>query len=266
MGICLAILISLLGLLCFPAHGAQSRQLCLSCHSVHYAKKGSCTGCHSGNPGSDRKDVAHDRLIRGKYAHYTLGNAVLKEGERLMENGACRRCHVSNRRGNRLAASLDSLKRSKTPEELAQAIRSPVLGMPEFRFSERQITALVNAILNGQGSANGPNKEMPLVIHLESGKKSRQDIFTTKCGGCHRVLSEHKGALGKSDNGPNLSGILSPHYPKTYKTNQAWTKDRLRHWLKNPRLTRPAGRMPPVVLSEKEFAELVDILTVKSVR
>jgi cytochrome c2 len=202
-------------------------------------------------------------LVRGKYAHFTIRDAVLKEGERLMERGACRRCHVSNRRGNRLAASLDTLKQSKTPEELSSAIRSPALGMPDFRFSDSQITALVNAVLSGQEATKVPKKELPLVLHL-AGKKSREDIFTGKCGACHRVLSEYKGALGKSDSGPNLSGLLSPHYPKTYKSDQAWTVERLRQWLKNPRLTRPLGRMPPVALSEKEFGELVDILTVNS--
>lgn len=48
---------------------------------------------------------------------FTLGDEVLKrDGERLMEELACRRCHRSAGRGNALAANLDDTAVRKSVE------------------------------------------------------------------------------------------------------------------------------------------------------
>lgn len=259
----LASLILAICTLCSLAWGAQPRQMCLSCHPAHYAERGVCTSCHNGNPASDRKNIAHHRLIAGKFAHFTLGDALFKDGERLMERYACRRCHVSAGRGNRLATSLDTLKDTKTPEEIAAAISSPVMGMPDFRLDEKQVVALVNAVLGGAKKRGGGRLELPLVVHFEVAKSGGKDVFSSKCGPCHRMLSQGKGVLGSSDSGPNLSGLLTEYYPKTFGEGQGWSEERLRRWLGNPRMVRKWARMPPVELSAKEFRELVDMLLVK---
>jgi cytochrome c2 len=236
--------------------------LCLSCHPTHYTERKGCTGCHRGNPDSDRKNIAHHRLIAGRFAHFTLGDAVLKEGERLMVRYACRRCHVSDGRGNRLATPLDNLISTRTAEEVASALRSPAQGMPDFRLTEKQVVPLVNAILSGAGQGRVKGVERPMVLHFMPGQQRSEDVFTRRCGPCHRAITERRGLLGTGNIGPNLSGLLSEWYPRTFGDRQAWTAERLRRWLNNPRTVLPGARMPPVDLSAEEFRELAGILEV----
>jgi hypothetical protein len=70
------------------------------------------------------------------------------------------------------------------------------------------------------------------------------------------------GALGAGDIGPNLSGLFSQHYPKTFRNGEVWSARNLRAWLKNPREIREWARMQPVVLTEKEMKELEAIFPV----
>ena len=250
-------------LLCLPAWGAQTRQMCLSCHPSHYAGQGGCVGCHRGNPGSDRKNIAHHRLIAGRFARFTLGEtAELYEGKRLLELYGCRRCHVSAGKGNRLATPLDTLADVRNPEEIVAAIKAPAQGMPDFRLTEQQAVLLVNAVLAGARQGRVQDREQPLRVHFEPDQGGKENVFTRKCGPCHRVLTERQGVLGKGDIGPNLSGLFSAYYPKTFDQGKAWTGERLRHWLVNPRAVRAGARMPPIELSAAEFRELVETLLV----
>jgi mono/diheme cytochrome c family protein len=248
-------------LLCLPAWGAQSRPMCLECHPAHFSAQGSCIGCHRGDPNTRRKNIAHHRLIAGRFALFTKGDSVtVREGKRLLEQFACRRCHVSGGKGNRLATSLDNLPDARTPEEIMSAIRSPALGMPDFRLTEAQAVALVNVIHAGEKQGRGKGQARPLVLHFEAGKQGEKDIFTRKCGSCHRALTENLGVIGSGAIGPNLSGLLSAWYPKTFGEGEAWNTVRLRRWLKNPRAVRPLTDMPPVELSLAEFRQLTAIL------
>lgn len=172
-----------------------------------------------------------------------------------MEELACRRCHSSAGRGNALAANLDDTAVRKSVEELTLAIRQPVATMPKFGLDEERIVILVNMILAGsQGQEMG--KAAPAKVHFNNSGKKSEDVFSKKCGSCHRILSERLGALGTGDSGPNLSGLLSPHYPKSFKNGETWTVRNLGLWLKNPREIREWSRMQPVVLTEKEMKEL----------
>ena len=249
--------------LCLPAWGAEARQLCTSCHPSHYAEQGGCVGCHRGNPASARMNIAHHRLIAGRFARFTLGEtAELTAGRQLLEQYACRRCHISAGKGNRLATPLDTLAEARTPEEIAAAIKSPAQGMPDFRLGERQAVLLVNAILAGARQAQVKDREQPLRVHFGQDQGGKKDVFTSKCGSCHRVLTERQGVVGTGDIGPNLSGLFSPYYPKTFGKGQAWNDERLKRWLVNPRAVRGWARMPPIELSQVEFRELVEMLMV----
>ena len=242
--------------------GGQSRQLCLRCHPVHYAERGGCSGCHRGNPASERKNIAHAGMRGGKYARFTLGDVrEIKAGERLIDRFACRRCHVSGGRGNRLAVSLDDAAVRKTAGELALSIRRPVGNMPTFGLDEETVTGLVNAVL-AQSQGREAVVAAPVRVHFTTSGKKNSDIFSVKCGGCHRILSQRLGAAGTGDVGPNLSGLLSEWYPRTYKSSEAWTSQNLRSWLKNPRESRPLARMLPVPLTEGELKELESIMAV----
>jgi len=240
---------------------AAGRQLCLNCHPAHFAERGTCTSCHRGSLSSDRKNIAHARIIAGRYAGFTLGEtAEVRAGMRLIEQYACRRCHVVAGRGNRLAASLDLAAARKAPPELAKSIQQPVEGMPDFRLNEQGQTAIINALQSAALLHKPGNTMQPQTVHFSTSTGSGRDLFSRKCGQCHRILSLRYGALGRGDIGPNLSGLLSPFYPQSFRTAERWSEARLADWLKNPRKTRPWALMQPVDLSRAELAELVSIM------
>ena len=90
----------------------------------------------------------------------------------------------------------------------------------------------------------------------------RENSFVKLCGPCHKSLSERSGALGNGDIGPNLSGLFSEYYPKTYRDTESWTPDKLRKWLENPRNMRANARMKPVRLAVGEFELLMKTMRI----
>lgn len=76
------------------------------------------------------------------------------------------------------------------------------------------------------------------------------------------MLSGRLGAVGTGEIGPNLSGLFSKYYPKTFRNGEAWTPRNLSAWLKNPREIRPWARMLPVALTGAEAKELESIILV----
>lgn len=257
-----ALLIIALFTAAIPAWGGvgQQRQFCLSCHTVHYEERGRCSDCHLGNPSSDRKNIAHAGMRAGKYTRFTLGDgAEMKEGRRLMDLFACRRCHVSSGRGNRLAGSLDAAAIRKTAEELALSIKVPVANMPDFGLVDKQVTLLVNVVLAGS-QGREMEKIAPVRVHFNTSGKKSTDVFSTKCGSCHRLLSGRFGAVGVGGIGPNLSGLFSGFYPKNFKNSEQWTPKNLAAWLKNPRTIRSWTSMQPVELTNTETKDLEQII------
>lgn len=178
-----------------------------------------------------------------------------------MQQLACRRCHVSGGRGTGLAVNLDASATRRTAEELALSIQRPVVSMPQFALAENQVTVLVNSVLAG-AVGHEPVKSMPVRVHFSSGGKKSEDVFSKKCGGCHRILSQLHGAVGESAVGPNLSGLFSEYYPRTFRDGEAWNSRNLNDWLKNPRDIRAWSRMQPVPLTTAEMKELEAILFV----
>ena len=236
------------------AAAAENRNYCLDCHPVHYAERGGCVDCHRGFAGTRRLNIAHEKLLTARFSAFTVpGRPVAKQGLQLLDDYACRRCHTSGRKGNRLAADLDLSQLEKTPAELEEAIRSPVLFMPAFYFTEVQRTALINGILLGGVDYIVPEKEQPAIIHFEGETSSREFRFEKHCGSCHRVLSGRFGGLGNGVIGPNLSGLFSTFYLSNFGDDgQRWTPENLGKWLKNPRKIRPKTQMPPVALKDEE--------------
>jgi len=255
----LSIIAGLLLLSVTEARGGRAG--CLRCHKPHYSAKGTCTGCHRGDERSDRLAIAHRDLIGARFSWFGVaGSQPLQRGEKLLDSFACRRCHTTAGKGNRLASNLDSLPVNSTPENIYQAIKSQALFMPDFRFDDRQMTDLVNAILAGALKAGRKGGETPQVVHFEDGKRNVENIFEKKCGPCHRVLTQAFGALGKGDIGPDLSGIFSEHYPATSKDKGSWTEATLKKWLENPRNVREESPMRPITLKKEEFERLLAVL------
>jgi cytochrome c2 len=245
------------------AWGGQS-QLCLKCHSAHYVKRGQCGDCHRGNPASERKNIAHAGLRGGKYSRFTLGDPVqIQQGERLLDKLACRRCHISGGRGNALAVNLDIAASRRSSEELVLSIRRPVAGMPDFVLTEENVTELVNTLYAGS-VGHEIKSSAPVRIHFDNSGKKNADVFSKKCGSCHRMLSERFGAIGNGNIAPNLSGLFSDFYPKTFKNNEGWTAQNLLKWLQNPRAVRPWARMQPVKLTDSEKMEIGKVFSIST--
>lgn len=257
----LAALILLFCLAVAPSFGGEPRQQCLACHASHYSEQGGCVTCHGGNPAAGRKNIAHHGLIAGRFAHFALkDDAVVREGQRLLDRFSCRRCHVTAGRGNRLATNLDALRHSKTPVELVAAIRKPVMGMPDFAATERQVELLVNAILAGGQDSGKTDASPPNTVHFNDDNRRNKDLFSRKCGACHRALTVRYGVVGQGNAGPNLSGLLTRWYPKTFRNGEEWNRERLEKWLQNPRAVRNNTAMQPQELSKAEMKELAELL------
>ncbi len=261
MGIGLAFLIAVMTLLVEPQIASAAQVRCLACHPVHYTDQGGCISCHRGNGYSRRKPLAHNGLIRARYA--VFGNrqaqAVIR-GAQLADRAACRRCHRMSGSGNRLASSLDGLLQNRTPEEIQAAIAKPAVFMPDFHFSVPDRESLVTAILHAGSRGGKLEAETPQVVYFSDQPQQRKNVFVKQCGGCHRILTAREGGLGAGNNGPNLSGLLTAYYPKNFQNQHPWTVDRLKRWLKNPREVRDGAQMRPLSMPVDEWQSLLDIL------
>jgi mono/diheme cytochrome c family protein len=247
-----AVLIAVLSIWgCVKAQSPARQQAgCGSCHAQHYVREGSCQECHRGNPAAERVELAHERLLTGRAsAHRMLDGPVLREGRRLVEALACRRCHGIGGAGNRLATELDKVVWTREQAALVSSIREPVENMPRFGLDERQAEAIV-AFLLRSGSRDRPQDSYR--VHFTRGASAAPTVFERSCGGCHRFLGG-AGPIGSGNTGPNLSGLLTAFYPKTAPGDRAWTEAALADWLRNPRASRHTTTMPPVALSADEL-------------
>jgi cytochrome c2 len=253
-------------MLFFTAYGAfpAEQNACLSCHREHDSVKGKCVSCHRGDDRTRRKKIAHYNLVPGRFIQYTLPKSpVVEEGKKLLEQLACQRCHSCEDKGKRLAVSLDSVGMERNAMELFQSIKSPVLFMPDFHLEDGQIAALVNVFLVRARVQKAPEKETPAVIHFQGGQNMRKNVFVEQCGKCHKMLGETSGGSGSGDIGPNLSGLFSEFYPRTFRDVESWDPKKLKKWLGNPREIRENAQMQPVRLSPEQFKQLLEIMLCK---
>jgi mono/diheme cytochrome c family protein len=247
---------------CLKAQSSVERETgCRSCHAAHYVREGTCRECHRGNPSAERRELAHERLLVGRAAEHRMPDGLaVREGRRLADTLACRRCHTIGGKGNRLATSLDAVVWKREQTELVTSIREPVENMPRFGLDERQAEAIV-AFLLSSGSAEAPQDTYR--VRFTRGSSVTSTVFEKQCGGCHRFLGP-RGPVGTGTAGPNLSGLFTPFYPSTAPGHRPWTEKALADWLRNPRASRPATTMPPVALKEEELREVVAELGLSS--
>jgi len=261
LGIHLLILILFVWLAPHVAFSAEPG--CLNCHASHYEDWGNCNFCHRGIQKTGRKDIAHHGLIVGRYAFFRFPeDPIIEQGKQLLSAFACRRCHTAGKMGNHLSADLDTRSNNLQPDEIFAAIKLPSSFMPDFRFTQPQLVALVNRILFNSALRVQAKNEVPLVIHFDVDRTSDKNPFNQYCGKCHKVLTTQDGGLGEGEIGPNLSGLLSEFYPQTFKGQEPWTSDSLEKWLKNPRKIKKTSQMSPVLLQMKEFLQLLKLMGV----
>lgn len=226
---------------------------CGGCHEPHLTEVGSCTACHRGDAAALRKEIAHHRLLAGRAAEHGRASApAVVEGRTLIERLACRRCHVVAGAGNGLATNLDRISWRREQIELTKSISASAENMPRFGLEESQVEAALAFLLR---SAERDRAETTYRIRFATGPPKAGSVFEQHCGGCHRALTAD-GPLGRGSAGPNLSGLLSPHYPETARGGRGWTREALGKWLENPRAQRSHAAMRPVRLAAEESARL----------
>ena len=181
-----------------------------------------CTTCHRGESTTMRKDIAHYKLISGKYASFTdKSSPKTQNGIELIKDAACTRCHNIGTSGATLASDLNSAVKRLTTDELIKAIKEPVINMPDFQFSNQDIENLITGLY--YYTIPQDSKSITQVVHFQ-GDTGGNDIFQKKCGTCHKALTS-AGALGNSDDAPNLSNLTNS-YPD-YLNGSSWNKAHL---------------------------------------
>lgn len=247
----------------FMATEANAANRCLNCHTPHDPRQTDCVVCHHGNPETSRKKLAHTRLIDGRHAWFAIQHApVTQAGERLMKQLGCRRCHISGGKGTGLATNLDGLLPDVVLSDLHLSLMRPVTFMPAFHLAPTQRITIITVILAG-GACNPLNqarKSYRVVFTPSVSPQGSQGVFVKHCGGCHKALTVTRGALGHGNTGPNLSGLFSQWYPSLFPEWPDWTPERLKGWMKNPRVLKPKSSMPPRALTDQDFDELVRTL------
>jgi len=244
--------------------GGQAKELCLNCHKSHYSSAGGCSSCHRGNPATARKSLAHAGFVTGKYARVMVAApAEQAEWSRRIDQYGCKRCHITGGVGNRLAVDLDNATRQRSPDELARAIRNPVRAMPDFRFREERIDTAVNALLAAATKTERSSRAERQLVNFDAAGGTKADIFSKKCGGCHKALTAGLGSLGTGETAPNLSGIFSRYYPGKSFQDARWSREGLEKWIRNPRRLKKEAVMQPVETTATEFSEIVRILSLE---
>jgi len=245
----------ILGLAVASAAVAQPR--CLECHSLHYGEVGTCTTCHRGDDRTEREEIAHRELIAARFASFLLPESPeVKGGAEMLDRLGCRRCHVLGGKGNAVATDLDRVLPAARPEELAEALRTPVVYMPNFHLAEEDMARAVTAVLAFSAAAPPQEGEVPVLVHFEiGGPEGEQDPFTRNCGPCHKALTATRGGLGTGSIGPNLSGLLTEFY--LLRGGDLRSPEALWKWVRNPRSVRPFARMPPVRIPREDFVGLL---------
>lgn len=229
---------------------------CISCHeNVCVNKPDNCISCHRGDSSTSRKDIAHYKLIKGKYASYTdKSNPKTQKGIKIIEKAACTRCHNIGKSGATLASDLNSAVKRLTTDEIIKSIKEPVINMPLFQFNDEDMEALITGIY--YYTIPEDSKSITQIVHFQD-KAAGNDIFQKKCGTCHKALTS-AGALGTSEDAPNLSG-LSKVYPD-YLNGKHWDKDLLDKWLTNPRSLKKNAVMPIIELTDEEKKAVINTL------
>lgn len=200
-----------------------------------------------------RKEIGHHRLLTGRAAEQgLLDGLAVAEGQRRVEQLACRRCHTVGGSGNGLATNLDRVAWTRDQRDLETSIGEPVENMPRFGLDASQTEAVIAFLLK---SADPTLSEATYRVRFCATGSKVDSVFESRCGGCHRALGP-AGTLGKGSAGPNLSGLFTVHYPPTAPENRTWTPAALEKWLGNPRAERLRAAMRPVRLEAGDLARI----------
>lgn len=251
-------LICLITLL-FPFFG-YTMELCIQCHTdkLHYVSRGACTLCHLGDGNTSRIDLAHNNILTSNYAFFLMKDSwQVFKGNYLIKHAACMRCHIIGDAGNILAANLNISAREKDIKTLNEAIRNPSIYMPQFNFSDKHITYIINTLLNHAFYRKKIEELGYLIVHFDRNVEEK-NIFDENCGKCHKIILKEKGTLGEANRGPNLSGLFTDEFSSIREVKK-WDEKKLKKWIRNPRDIKKNALMPPISLKENEITDVVEL-------
>jgi mono/diheme cytochrome c family protein len=243
----------------FNAQCVCAEEMCATCHAdkIHYKSIGSCIVCHNGNGNTSRIKLAHENILDKRYAFFLIkDNWRVFKGNLLIKDAACKRCHTIGDSGNFLATNLNISTQEKDIKTLTNAIKNPFLYMPQFNFTKEQIVYIINGLLYN-AFYNKSHTGGYITVHFDINGE-RKNIFTSKCGKCHKVILKQIGPLGEGERGPNLSGLFTNEY-RSLQEVEGWNKKTFKKWLKNPRKIKKNALMPVIKLKSDELEDIVKI-------
>jgi mono/diheme cytochrome c family protein len=233
--------------------------------------------------GTNRRDV--------DYSTSTPDEKLVEQGRTLWSESRCNLCHATGGRGGNhikvYAPDLSKVGSKANKQWLFNWIKDPNkyfpgTRMPRFRFTDEQITALVEYIVSEyQDDEAEMNYTTPAAISAQSIKKGKDLIQQYGCYGCHKIqgmemvqvapsLKRQGVTFLRSDEmrekiGAELTSIGSKPVDLLDfgKMKKSIAHDRLsyiKQKLRDPRSFRLGLRMPDFRLSEKEVNELAGVL------
>jgi cytochrome c2 len=242
--------------------------------AIHDPEVFGCTPCHRGQGTALTAGFAHGEddhywewpLLKGEEVYASCNSCHenelhLRQGERfnkgkqvLLESG-CYGCHEIKGFMDlpKIGPELGRLSEKLDPRWLYRWVKSPKeynphTRMPDFRFSERQASALT-AFLMGLGGEEGRRSPAGPASPGGDASRGRELVETAGCKGCHVVGDDER--LRKER---GFSYDIAPELTRAgSKLDPEW----LFRWLKNPREYRPKTQMPNLRLTDREARDIV---------
>lgn len=226
------------------------------------------------------------------YSAETPDEKLVEQGKALWSQARCNLCHATNGRGGNnvkvYAPDLSKAGSKLNKEWMFRWIKDPNAyfpgtKMPQFRFTDQEIRALVEYIVSEyQDDEAEANYTTPVEITAASIKKGKDLIVKYGCYGCHKLqgmeemgqiapslrsqgVSFLKGDEMREKIGTELTSIGSKPLDMLDfgKLQKAIPHDRLsyiKQKLRDPRGFRLGLRMPDFRLSESEINGLASVL------
>ncbi|MBI3091467.1 MAG: c-type cytochrome [Candidatus Tectomicrobia bacterium] len=248
----------------------------------HPVESFGCTVCHRGDGLGTSVDGGHGRKASWKYP--LLPAAFLEapclgchaqprvveapravRGQQLFERLNCLGCHTVS--GRELPAeaktSLDHLPRKTSAAWVRRYLQDPqqvwpAARMPNYRFKEEQLDALVAYLMSEEEPAASAAAGSPLPrpelraeeLAQADAEVGKQLFERSACRTCHDFSGpEPEGLLAPEKIGPPLTALGE-------KVNAAW----LVGYLQDNRREQPSGRMPAYRFSRREALNLASYL------
>lgn len=174
------------------------------------------------------------------------GGQTVAEGEAIIEQRACRSCHVIGARGARVGPDLNQVSIRRTEDWLLRWLADPAAMKPDtmmltFDWQAGEREALI-AYLRALAQPVDADAILARTGGGAAGGKALIEAY--QCHACHKVAGEEGRALY-----PDLDTIAE-------RRDAAWE----RRWLADPQAVKPGTFMPTFGFSDAEIDAIVEFL------